>query len=59
MTEDRHQRAERLILEARMADIPEAERLWLGKHIEECPACASRVDSIERPFGRCGACRSN
>ena len=48
MTEDRHQRAERLILESRMAEIPDTGRLWLEKHIEECPACASRVDSIER-----------
>lgn len=48
MTEDKHQRAERLILEARMAEIPEADRFWLEKHIEDCPDCAARADSIER-----------
>jgi anti-sigma factor RsiW len=47
MKEEQHQRAQRLILEARMVDIPEADRLWLAKHLEECAACAAQDDSIE------------
>jgi anti-sigma factor RsiW len=47
MKEDRHQRAQRLILEVRLAEIPEADQVWLAKHLEECAACAVRADSID------------
>lgn len=48
MKEDVHSRAGQLLLKARIEGIPEADHAWLDEHLESCPRCAARGESLER-----------
>jgi len=43
-----HERAERLIAQARVEGITPEERVWLDRHTEECARCAGLTDATER-----------
>ncbi|MGO9273474.1 MAG: hypothetical protein ACLQOO_25090 [Terriglobia bacterium] len=48
MSDDSHERAERLIAQARVEGITPEERVWLDRHTEECARCAGLSDATER-----------
>jgi hypothetical protein len=48
MGDDSHERAERLMVQARVETITPEERAWLDRHTEECPRCAGLNDATER-----------
>ena len=48
MDSNSHQRAERLIAQARIETISAEDRAWLDQHIEECDRCAGLSDTTER-----------
>jgi hypothetical protein len=48
MSDDAHERAERLMIQARVEAISPEERDWLDQHIEECARCASLSGATER-----------
>jgi hypothetical protein len=47
MNQDLHQRAERLILQSRVAAISEVDAGWLASHLESCPSCAGLADATD------------
>jgi hypothetical protein len=47
MSEDVHQRAERLIVANRVEGLSAADQAWLNLHLETCARCAKRADSTE------------
>ncbi len=48
MSEDGHQRAERLIVENLVEGISSPDQEWLNLHLESCARCAKLADSTER-----------
>jgi hypothetical protein len=48
MSEDAHQRAERLIVGNRVEGISPADQEWLNLHLESCARCAKLADSTEQ-----------
>jgi len=48
MGDNSHERAERLIAQARVETISPEERVWLDRHAEECARCAGLSDATER-----------
>jgi hypothetical protein len=48
MSEDVHQRAERLIAANRVEGLSASDREWLNLHLENCSRCAKRADSTEQ-----------
>ena len=48
MAGDSHERAERLIAQARIETISPEERAWLDQHLEECAHCSALSDATER-----------
>ena len=48
MDDNSHERAERLIAQARVETISPEERAWLERHIEECSRCAGLSDATAR-----------
>ncbi|MBI1983153.1 MAG: hypothetical protein HYS61_03030 [Acidobacteria bacterium] len=47
MSEDVHQRAERLLAASKVEGITEADREWLDAHLEGCAPCARLAASVE------------
>jgi hypothetical protein len=47
MSENLHQRAERLIAAQRVEGISTDDLKWLHQHVESCPGCAQYAESIE------------
>jgi hypothetical protein len=43
-----HERAERLIAQERVEGISAADREWLGRHLQECTACAELARTTEQ-----------
>ena len=52
MSDDVHQRAERLILTSRVEGLSASDQEWLNLHLESCARCAGRADSTEQAL-RC------
>ena len=48
MSEDDHQRAERLIVANQVEGLSASDQEWLNRHLESCARCAQRADSTER-----------
>ena len=48
MSNELHARAERLIAQERVEEIPATEREWLVKHLDDCEACAAVAASTEQ-----------
>lgn len=48
MSETVHERALRLIAQARVEGIADAENVWLRAHLEECELCAESARSTDR-----------
>ena len=48
MSEDDHQRAERLIVANQVEGLSASDQEWLNRHLERCARCASRADSTEQ-----------
>jgi len=48
MGDNSHERAERLVAQARVETITPEDRVWLDRHIEECARCAGLNDATER-----------
>lgn len=48
MSEDVHQRAERLLAISKVEGISAAEREWLEAHLEDCARCAKRATAVEQ-----------
>ena len=48
MSEDVHQRAERLISTSRVEGISSADRDWLSSHLEGCVRCSEHAAALER-----------
>ena len=48
MSDDVHQRAERLIVATRVEGVSPSDQEWLNRHLERCARCASRADSTEQ-----------
>jgi hypothetical protein len=48
VTDNSHERAERLIAQERVEGIAAAEREWLAKHLDECTRCANQANGVER-----------
>jgi hypothetical protein len=48
MSEDVHQRAERLIVANRVEGLSIEEQEWLNVHVESCARCAKLADSIQQ-----------
>ena len=48
MSEDVHQRAERLIVANRVEGLSAADQEWLNLHLETCARCARCADSTEQ-----------
>ena len=48
MSEDVHQRAERLIVASRVEGLSPSDQEWLKLHLESCAQCAKRADSTEQ-----------
>jgi anti-sigma factor RsiW len=48
MSDDVHQRAERLIVASRVEELSASEREWLNLHLESCARCARCADSTEQ-----------
>lgn len=51
MSEETHKKAEALIAAAHVEGISETDRAWLDAHLENCPPCAARSDSLARAVG--------
>ena len=48
MSEDAHQRAERLISTSKVEGISSADREWLDGHMESCARCSERAAALEQ-----------
>jgi hypothetical protein len=48
MGDDSHERAQRLIAQARVETIAPEEQAWLDRHTKECARCAGLSDATER-----------
>jgi hypothetical protein len=48
MSEDVHQRAERLIAANRVEGLSASDQGWLNLHLENCDCCAKRAESTEQ-----------
>jgi hypothetical protein len=48
MSDPVHQRALRLIAQARVEGLPEAGRVWLHAHLEECDSCSEHARQTDR-----------
>ena len=48
MSEDVHQRAERLISASKVEGISAADREWLDTHLQSCGRCAQRAAALEQ-----------
>jgi anti-sigma factor RsiW len=55
MSEDLHRKAEDLIAAARVEGISPSDRDWLDTHLEECPRCARRAESVEKTLAALGS----
>lgn len=51
MTQDVHQRARELAMDARMDGISTADRQWLETHVNDCGDCARFSDSLNQAIG--------
>ncbi len=48
MSEDPHRRAERLMIESRIGQMPDSDLSWLDAHLEECERCGHLARATER-----------